>query len=229
MHAAFDKWLGQHSPGSVGALKSKSTVKAAGLTPDKSVIELIRRVWWQKPAFWRYEEDHLADNTTSIRIIREDRFWNFNSATKRVYTNVNPVVGQGPYRIRNRKKHPREGFPSLEEEINDVPIVDPSFLLVTHEFQQIEDATYLGRDALQVRGVPRKGRKSLQEPYFWSFADEYEFLVDKKRGILLYYAARMSGKKFAIASVEQVVFDERIPDHIFTFTPPEGSVVEVVS
>jgi hypothetical protein len=229
MTAAFEKWMTQHSPGSVKSLRSKSTGKAARLTPDKPEIELIRRVWWQKPESWRYEENRLADNITLIKVIRADRFWNFSSAPKRVYTNVHPEVGQGLFRLRKRKKHPREGFPSLEEEINDVPIVDPSFLLFTHEFQQIEDATYLGRDTLQVRGAPRKGRKSIQEPYFWSFADGYEFLVDKERGILLYYAALIGGKKFAIASVEQVVFDERIPDHIFTFTPPEGSVVEVVS
>jgi hypothetical protein len=228
MQTALNKYSAQRFP-NVKRLSSKQ----AHHTPTRSQPEtekvINRRLWWQKPASWHYEEDLLAENTTILKIISEDRFWSFGSTSNKVYSNVAPEAAQKTIRIRGRKKLPKEQFPSLDEEVNDVPIVDPSFLLATHQLTPIEETSYLGREAIKVRGVSRKVRKLPWEPFFWTIADEYVFLVDKERGILLFYSAIMSDQEIAISSVEQVTFDEPIPPDVFIFTPPDNALVEIVS
>lgn len=79
-----------------------------------------------------------------------------------------------------------------------------------------------------VRGVFRKGRDPGWEPLFWKLADESEFLVDRERGILLRYSAGFDGEEFAVASVDEVIFDEAIPEEAFHFITPPGTLVEVI-
>ena len=85
----------------------------------------------------------------------------------------------------------------------------------------------MARAALQVRGVARGRQTMTRDPVFWMAAEEYAFLVDAERGILLRYAAMNNGQEFAVAAVEQVVFDEPIP--VSLFTPPPASSVIVVA
>jgi outer membrane lipoprotein-sorting protein len=225
MSAAQDKWMAEQPPVSVAVLSSISAKETGSETQDEMGRVIRRRVWWQKPSFWRREEHAKA---TIITIIHEDDFWSFSSARNRLYTNVMPDEGPSHPNIRRVSRRKGEHFPDLEQEIKDVPIVDPSFLLATHELQRMESTVFAGREAVRVRGVFRKGRDLGWEPRFWGFADEHEFLVDEERGILLRYAARFKQQDFAVASVEQVIFDEPIPESVFIFTPPPSTFVEVV-
>lgn len=229
LHDAISKLTTQQQPARARLISSTSSRKSKQAGHAEGGRKIHRRLWWQKPASWHYEEGLLAENTTILKIISEDRFWSFGSASNKVYSNVAPEAAQKPFRIRRRKKRLREQFPSIDEEVNDVPIVDPSFLLATHQLTSIEETSYLGREAIKVRGVSRKGRNLPWEPFFWTIADVYVFLVDKERGILLFYSAIMNDQEIAISSVEQVAFDEPIPPDVFTFTPPDNALVEIVS
>ncbi len=113
--------------------------------------------------------------------------------------------------------------------VNEVPLLDPAFLLASHEFEPGADVQYLGREALPVRAVPRKGKEVARDPFFWGGADDYELLVDKERGVLLRYAARLREQEVAIAAVEHVVFDAPIPDDVFAFNPPPNTTLELAT
>ena len=64
-----------------------------------------------------------------------------------------PDEGQSYLSIRKVSRRKGEHFPDLEQEIKDVPIVDPSFLLATHELQPMESTVFAGREAIRVRLV----------------------------------------------------------------------------
>jgi outer membrane lipoprotein-sorting protein len=117
----------------------------------------------------------------------------------------------------------------VEDVLNEVPLLDPAFLLASHELEPGADVQYLGREALQMRAVPRQGKEAARDPFFWGGADDYELLVDKERGVLLRYAARLRGQDIAVAAVERVVFDAPILDDVFVFTPPPDITIELAA
>ena len=47
-------------------------------------------------------------------------------------------------------------------------------------------------------------------------ADEYEVLVDAERGVLLRCASRLGGEDFDALEVEEIRFDERFREEMFT-------------
>lgn len=224
MNAAQERWLAQQPAGSASALKSKD--EAERELPDEMERVIRRRVWWRKPSCWRREEHATG---SMIKILCEGHFWFYMAAGGKLYTNVLPGDKQLDLQIKERKPRKGEVFPELESEIREVPVVDPSFLLATHNLEPIEDTEFLGREAVRVRGVFRQGREPSWEPRFWGFADEHEFPVDRERGILLRYVARFQEQDFAVASVEEVIFDETLPEDIFSFSPPPDTEVDVVS
>ena len=224
MNEALEKWAAQYPPGSVSALKSKS---AQG-TQNENEMKIRWRVWWQKPSCWR-DEDQIEGQGTTTRIFCEGRWWSFNSASRKLYTNVVPQEKSPHLRIHDSKSPTGARFTHLEDVINEVPLLDPSFLLASHDLQPMESTVYAEQDAVRVRAVFRKGKDVARDPFFWGAADEYELLVAKEQGILLRYAAKLRGQEFAIASVDHVVFDEPIPESVFSFTPPANTSVEIVS
>jgi outer membrane lipoprotein-sorting protein len=224
MNAAQERWFSQQPPGSVGVLKSENVEKAGYPSESEQVIR--RRVWWRKPSCWRREEQAAR---TMVKILCEDRFWIYWAAGGKLYTNVMPEDKRPELQIIQRKRRQGEQFTDLSQELREVPVIDPSLLLATHDLQLVENTVFAGRKAVRVQGVFRKGRAPGWEPHFWSFADEHEFLVDLERGILLRYAARFKGQEFAVAAVDEVIFDEPIPDSVFSFVPPPNTSVEVIN
>lgn len=219
MHEARERWVAQHAPGSVSMLKTKSGKRGRVQT----AVTINRQVWWQKPACWRYEEQ-VEEQKTIIKIRCQNRWWIFDSASRKLYTNVLPE--QSHQRIQKSKRSP---IPTLEDFIWDVPLLDPSFLLFCYDLEVGEDTVHAGREAIRVRATPRKGREMNRDAFFWAGADEYEFLVDKKQGILLRYAAKLGDREFAVASVKEVVFNEQIPDSVFSFTAPANTSIVISS
>ncbi|MGB3633681.1 MAG: hypothetical protein WA982_06545 [Rubrobacteraceae bacterium] len=57
------------------------------------------------------------------------------------------------------------------------------------------------------------------EPLGWG-ADEYEFLVDTERGVLLRCASRLNGADFHTLEVEDIYFDEQFTEDVFTSHEP---------
>jgi hypothetical protein len=76
-----------------------------------------------------------------------------------------------------------------------------------------------GREAIRLVGVPVEEWEHFPEPLWWG-ADEYEVLVDAQRGVLLRCASRMGGEDFDALEVEEIHFDERLPEDVFTAPEP---------
>jgi hypothetical protein len=75
------------------------------------------------------------------------------------------------------------------------------------------------REAVRLKGVPVEEWEYAPEPLWWG-ADEYELLVDAQRGVLLRCASRLEGKDFDALEVEEIYFDERFEEDVFTVRAP---------
>lgn len=206
MQEVRERWVAQHPPGSVSVLKTKSEKEIQ----TRKAITVNRRVWWQKPSCWRYEEQTEGKNPI-IKIHCKGQWWIFDSANKKLYTNVRSERSNSLIQTSKPSL-----APTLEDFLKDVPIIDPSFLLFSHDFQIGEEAVHAGREAIWIKATSRKGRDVNWDAFFWASADGYEFLVDKERGILLRYAAKFRDQEFAVASVENLIFDEVINESVFS-------------
>jgi len=76
-----------------------------------------------------------------------------------------------------------------------------------------------GREAIRLVGVPAEEWDHFPEPLWWG-EDEYEFLVDSERGVLLRCASRLNGEDFDALEVEEIHFDERLPGEVFNSRQP---------
>jgi hypothetical protein len=222
MNEVLQKRFSRNPSGSMAVLTSKS-VKDKQERPSEQIYR--NKVWWQKPTCWRSERHH--DNELLTEILCEGSWWTHSSSLNKLITNIEPQEKSHGIRVRNKRLSEGEAVPSLEDNIKDVPIVDPSFLLAIHDLHPKENFMHAGREAVRVRSFSRRGRDYSWEPFFWSGADEYELLVDRERGILLRYSASYGGQEYAIAAVEEVFFDEPISQEVFSFTPPPNALVEV--
>jgi hypothetical protein len=76
-----------------------------------------------------------------------------------------------------------------------------------------------GREAIRLVGVPVEEWEYFPEPLWWG-ADEYEVVVDAERGVLLRCASRLNGEDFDALEVEEIYFDERFGEDVFTSREP---------
>ncbi|MFC1464753.1 MAG: hypothetical protein ACFLMY_07890 [Candidatus Brachytrichaceae bacterium NZ_4S206] len=226
LNEAVTRWSAQCPYGSVSMLKSAESSTRQG-EEDEREMTIHWRIWFQKPTFWRSEYQPEGRQDAILRIRDGQHWWLFDPARNHAVTNVRP--SGGGFHIRESHESASAYAIRMEDVLNDVPLLDPSFLLASHDLRVIGDDIHAGRQAIRVQAFFRTGKQVGCDPLFWSTADDYELLVDKERGILLRYAARLKGKAFAIASVEEVVYDLTIPQHVFTFTPPPDASVEIVT
>lgn len=222
MNAAGRKWRNQHSPGSVNVLRAESI----GDTQNMNELRVNWRVSWQKPSYWR-DEQQIEGHGVALRVICGERWWSFSSSDLVLYTNVD-FEQKRTFNATRQEKLPESHFIHIEDVVQDVPLIDPSFLLASHDLQLLDSTHHAEREAWRVRAVYRRGKELGRDAMFWGSADAYELLVDKERGILLRYAAIINQQEFAVASVDQIIFDETIPESVFSFTPPANTRIEVV-
>ena len=82
-----------------------------------------------------------------------------------------------------------------------------------------------GREAVRLVGVtgPEWNWETDNDrdpnPLGWG-ADEYEFLVDAERGVLLRCTSRLKGADFHTLEVAEIHFDEQFPEDVFTSREP---------
>ena len=93
------------------------------------------------------------------------------------------------------------------------------FPLGSRELSVEGETRKAGREAIRVVGVPEKEWEYWPEPLWWG-ADEYEFLVDLERGVLLRCASRLGGKDVDALEVEEIHFDEELPANVFSSREP---------
>lgn len=212
MNAVMQRWASEQPPGSVTSLEIASGDETQA-TPQ--TWQFSRNLWWRKPDCWREDDKsdtpgHVSRSTT---ILCGGRWFSFIWPLNWLHTNVSPSEQEFPSSWRVIRD---EKTPDIEDRIEGIPIVDPALLLGMHQLHIVEETTHAGRDAVRVRAVYRRGANLSLDGMFWSRADKYHLLVDKERGVLLRYAAVFEGEEFAVALVDRIVFDEPIPDAIFS-------------
>lgn len=212
MNALIQNQMLQKSANSMSFLSSNSVEQPVNQTPYKQGERYYHRLWWQKPDCWRDETRKGMDGHRGITVYCNGNWWVFSSGINTLHTNVMPEKTLSHIKITI---FPEEEVPKLEDRINNIPSVDPSFLLLSHSLHPVSETIYQGRPAIQVRAVYQKGQDYIPEGFFWSCADEYNLLVDQEYGILLRYSAILNGQEFAVSAVDQVIFDEPIPHEIF--------------
>jgi hypothetical protein len=176
------------------------------------------RLWWRKPSCWR--DDVIWDNgAIAVNVICGDLASAYISPLRTVYTNLRPAELFA--RLRNtftfRVKH---RVPTLANRLQQVPLVDPSFLVDGWALTVLGERNHAGRKALSIRAI------RLDEgvrPEVWDFVEEYHVLADLERGVLLRYAGIVAGREAGVFSVRSVCFDEPVTDEVFTYKPPAGT------
>ena len=99
------------------------------------------------------------------------------------------------------------GFCSLDGELERLDLVAEGLI------------TWAGREAVRLKGVPVAEWEYPPEPLWWG-ADEYEVVVDAERGVLLRCASRLNGEDFDALEAEEIHFDERFGEDVFTSREP---------
>jgi hypothetical protein len=105
------------------------------------------------------------------------------------------------------------------------PLLTDNICGISYELRPLDltvegSVSWAGRDAVRLVGVPGAewdwGWDP--DPLSWG-ADEYE-VVDAERGILLRCASRLRGKDFDALEVEEIHFDERFAEEVFSSRQP---------
>lgn len=221
MRIALERWEkmegGGNAAGFLMSLEASTDENTSSGIVQKQMDGVRRQVWWQKPSCWREERtwEHTSDTLT---ILCDEQWWLFSK--NHLTTNAADADRWSQAGIHVKKSMvPNE----ISSHTFNVPLLDPSFLLATHELEPVSETVHAGRPAIEVRGTWEKRIDTLHEAYFWATADEYRLLVDQEYGILLRYAAVIDGEEYAVSSVEEVVYDQPIPPETFVFSPPSKS------
>lgn len=76
-----------------------------------------------------------------------------------------------------------------------------------------------GRQSVRLTGATVEEWAHDPDPLLWG-ADEYEVVVDAERGVLLRCASRLAGEDIEALEVEEIVFDAKLPEGVFTARQP---------
>ena len=112
-------------------------------------------------------------------------------------------------------------------------LIDPAGILPAVELEVVGRSSFLGRPTIEVVARPapldeedeERGELPGTTHGYGPGADEYRLTVDAERGILLRAEARLEGAPFRVLEMDEVAFDEDLPDG--TFAPPAGEVEPV--
>ena len=106
------------------------------------------------------------------------------------------------------------------------PLVTDAMAGISDELSRLDlrvegPVSWAGREAVRLVGVPGAGWDWGwdPDPLSWG-ADEYEVVVDAERGVLLRCASRLRGRDFDSLEVEEIHFDERFSEEVFTSRQP---------
>jgi hypothetical protein len=188
---AWTRWAGLQPPGSVAPLVSATRHAHEA---DEKVMDQ-RRLWLQLPDRWREESRHGVSE-----IVRGHERWVFGAR------------GRGP---RRERINPAQGWRHLLGDLALAEMLEPAALLSAIWIDSPAITTYAGREAWDVRAIPRDLGAHRFPHVLWLGADEYDLHVDAERGVLLRVGARLDGKEFAAREILDVAFDEPFADDLF--------------
>jgi len=231
-HAEYDPALlgrafQRANPEMAGLLASgaMAPIGPEGAAPVAGVSQRLRHewlIWWRKPSCWR--DDIVWENGgRMISIVCGTLSASYVSALRTLYTNQRPVRLWPRLRPLLRPQL-RYELPTVENRMELVPLVAPSFLAGEWELSVVGKQVYVGREAVRIRAARTDG----SGPGLWDGVDEYEVLVDGRHGVLLRVAGIVDGEEAGSFAAGAVRFDLDIPDDVFTFTPPRHTKVVCV-
>ncbi len=184
--------------------------QAAGPEELPARLESTVRFWLEPPQRVReeWQSAHPYGQNGVIGVRDGERWWRYDPRTGAVSNQDDPEVGSGIGQW-------------LEQLTDPVDLLAGLDLVIERQSEQA------GRAALAVRATPRP----LANPVVHQFphgADEFRFLVDRERGILLRRAMLFEGQELSASELVELTFDERFPPHTFTLELPEGETFENV-
>jgi hypothetical protein len=202
--------------GAIARLKAPGSPPATRETDQRSRHDW--RLWWRKPSCWR-EDDVWENGATAISLVCGASSSCYISWLHILYTNRRPE--RLLERLGSLLGTPQHfQLPTVEGQLQQVPLVDPSFFASGWELTARDDRMHAGRSALRVLATRRDAKSRLS---FWDYVDQYEILVDAERGVLLRYAGIVDGEEAGVFAVRAVHFDEPIADEVFSHQPPKGT------
>ncbi len=155
MNKALSRWMSKYNV--IGRFRERRPKKKKG-----EIIETFRwHIWHQKPSLWRFENKDCKGVIT-ISIINNNFWWYYNSEGK-LFTNVPPLKGK--YAIK--KVSFPDNLTNITYAIQDMPFLNPAFLLSSHELSLTGSRIHAGREAFCVKGIPRSGGEPAWDPFFW--------------------------------------------------------------
>jgi outer membrane lipoprotein-sorting protein len=104
-------------------------------------------------------------------------------------------------------------------------LLDTVGLLSILRFSVLGQSQLLGRPAIEVAAEPRPTPQFFPKMVLSALgrgADDYRFLVDNERGVLLRSEARLGGRPFRVIETSEVAFDEELPAETFRIDLPDG-------
>jgi hypothetical protein len=106
-------------------------------------------------------------------------------------------------------------YPLLTDEICGI-----SYKLERLELRVEGELTWAGREAVRLVGIPPSVEQEWNPDPLWWGADEYEVVVDAERGVLLRTASRLKGEDFEALEIEEIHFDQQLPEDTFASREP---------
>lgn len=182
-------------------LKRLSSSASSSFEDHSSFSFVYQKLILYPPQFLRYER-RVNGGESSIWLIAGNKEWR-TKGDKR---------GQVQY-------FEKEDLVNVLDAIADIQageLIDPSFLLASHDILPLDEQLFLDRAVIHAQLVPRKGKDYGFESYFWHSTDEIDIWIDKERGTLLKYELKVNGYVFAYSTISKITFDSHIPDSIFS-------------
>ena len=126
----------------------------------------------------------------------------------------------------SREDDPRWYMQATDHYWTFYPLLTDEICSISHELHPLDltvegPVVWAGCEAVRLVGVPSEewNWEWDPDPLHWG-ADEYEVVVDTERGVLLRCASRLGSKDFDALEVEEIYFDERFGEDVFTSREP---------
>lgn len=182
------------------------------------------RVWWRPPSHWR---DDLAwsSGDTTVCIVRPDATMAYVSGQRTLYTTE---ASPADWPVSTRPSGIVD-LPTIRSRFAAFPLIVPPLPPSEWTFEEFSPEEMFDRwTARRIRasrlpgtalpaGLPRSG--------CWPGVDEYECLLVDALGILVELTGVSNGRRVASLAVKTMIVDADIPDAMFSFTPPAGTIV----
>lgn len=207
----------RHDPG-VRRRLSEAWRARSGMTRahnlDTEVAESISRLWLQKPDRIRLERERLSGSGA------------FAEALERVEVGRDWWEWREGHHAVKGTMEPKSFRPCQFEGMLATQWIVPALRL-----EALDTATVCGRSGIRLRGTSPRGleypaRAPDWRDHFTDGADEYELVVDRERGVLLFMESRFGGELLDVKEVRKVEFDAELPESTFVFVPKPGVAVE---